>query len=321
MAAPQLLARARGACGGPQLRPRCGQLPRSCRPATPFLRTARFATQCIATDKVTNGAGGTKPENTLGREFTLPEGYKAVEEARRGIAYGEDPKLKVFSGTANTGLTQEVCHYLGLDPGERHIKRFADGEIYVDIQESIRGCDVYLIQPTGPPSNDTLMELLILVDACRRASAGTITTVMPYFGYARADRKMESKREAITAKLVANLLTQAGVNRVITLDIHSLQCVGYFDIPVDNIHGEPVLLDYLASKDFSWDDVVIVSPDVGGVARARAFAKKIGRDTPLAIVDKRRAAHNEADVSCPPGLCSPGHCDSRQHSVVMRVCP
>ncbi|QDZ17658.1 ribose-phosphate pyrophosphokinase [Chloropicon primus] len=201
--------------------------------------------------------------------------------------------LKIFSGSVNEPLAQEVANYLGMELGNITIKKFADGETYVQLQESIRGCDVFLIQSTSPPTNDTLMELLVMIDACKRASARNITAVIPYFGYARADRKA-SGREAITAKLVANLLTEAGADRVLALDLHSLQCVGYFDIPVDHVFGQPVLLEYLASKDMG-DDLVVVSPDVGGVARARAFAKLLN-DAPLAIIDKRRASHNVAEV-------------------------
>jgi ribose-phosphate pyrophosphokinase len=171
-------------------------------------------------------------------------------------------------------------------------KRFADGEVYIQIQESIRGCDVYLIQPTCYPVNDHLMELLIMIDACRRASARQITAVIPYYGYARADRKTAG-RESITAKLVANLMTKAGANRVLAIDLHSAQIQGYFDIPCDHVYGTPVLIDYIASKKL--EDLVVVSPDVGGVARARAFAKKLN-DAPLAIIDKRRQAHNVAEV-------------------------
>jgi ribose-phosphate pyrophosphokinase len=171
-------------------------------------------------------------------------------------------------------------------------KRFADGELYVQIQESIRGCDVYLIQPSCHPVNDNLMELLIMIDACRRASARQVTAVIPYYGYARADRKTAG-RESITAKLVANLITEAGASRILAMDLHSAQIQGYFDIPFDHVYGSPVILDYLASKQLS--DIVVVSPDVGGVARARAFAKKLD-DAPLAIIDKRRQAHNVAEV-------------------------
>jgi ribose-phosphate pyrophosphokinase len=206
--------------------------------------------------------------------------------------FGENNRLKLFSGSANVDLAREVARYLGLDLGPMVRKRFADGEVYIQIQESIRGCDVYLIQPTCQPVNDHLMELLIMIDACRRASARQITAVIPYYGYARADRKTAG-RESITAKLVANLMTKAGASRVLAIDLHSAQIQGYFDIPCDHVYGTPVLIDYIASKKL--EDLVVVSPDVGGVARARAFAKKLD-DAPLAIIDKRRQAHNVAEV-------------------------
>jgi ribose-phosphate pyrophosphokinase len=206
--------------------------------------------------------------------------------------FGESNRLKLFSGSANVDLAREVTRYLGLDLGPMVRKRFADGEVYIQIQESIRGCDVYLIQPTCYPVNDHLMELLIMIDACRRASARQITAVIPYYGYARADRKTAG-RESITAKLVANLMTKAGASRVLAIDLHSAQIQGYFDIPCDHVYGTPVLIDYIASKKL--EDLVVVSPDVGGVARARAFAKKLN-DAPLAIIDKRRQAHNVAEV-------------------------
>lgn len=201
-------------------------------------------------------------------------------------------RLRLFSGSANVPLAQEVARYLGIDLGPMVRKRFADGELYVQIQESIRGCDVYLIQPTCCPVNDRLMELLIMIDACRRASARQVTAVIPYYGYARADRKTAG-RESITAKLVANLITEAGAGRILAMDLHSAQIQGYFDIPFDHVYGSPILLDYLKSKQLT--DIVVVSPDVGGVARARAFAKKLN-DAPLAIIDKRRQAHNVAEV-------------------------
>lgn len=201
-------------------------------------------------------------------------------------------RLRLLSGSANTPLAQEVARYLGMDLSPMVRKRFADGELYIQIQESIRGCDVYLLQPTCRPVNDNLMELLIMIDACRRASARQITAVMPYYGYARADRKTAG-RESISAKLVANLITQAGASRVLAMDLHSAQIQGYFDIPLDHVYGSPTLIDYLSSKQLS--DLVVVSPDVGGVARARAFAKKLN-DAPLAIIDKRRQAHNVAEV-------------------------
>ncbi|MEB3337923.1 MAG: ribose-phosphate pyrophosphokinase [Leptolyngbyaceae bacterium] len=207
-------------------------------------------------------------------------------------AIADNNRLRLFSGSANPALAQEVSRYLGIDLGPMVRKRFADGELYVQIQESIRGCDVYLIQPTCQPVNDNLMELLIMIDACRRASARQITAVIPYYGYARADRKTAG-RESITAKLVANLITEAGAGRMLAMDLHSAQIQGYFDIPFDHVYGSPVILDYLASKNLP--DIVVVSPDVGGVARARAFAKKLG-EAPLAIIDKRRQAHNVAEV-------------------------
>jgi ribose-phosphate pyrophosphokinase len=201
-------------------------------------------------------------------------------------------RLRLFAGSANIPLAQEVARYLGIDLGPMIRKRFADGELYVQIQESIRGADVYLLQSTCRSVNDNLMELMIVIDACRRASARQITAVIPYYGYARADRKTAG-RESITAKLVANLIVQAGAHRVLAMDLHSSQIQGYFDIPLDHVYGSPVILDYLVTKQLS--DVVVVSPDVGGVARARAFAKKLD-DAPLAIIDKRRQAHNVAEV-------------------------
>lgn len=204
----------------------------------------------------------------------------------------ENNRLSIFSGSANISLSQEVACYLGMDIGPMIRKRFADGELYVQIQESIRGCDVYLIQPCSNPVNDHLMELLIMIDACRRASARQITAVIPYYSYGRADRKTAG-RESITAKLIANLVTEAGSQRVLAMDLHSAQIQGYFDIPFDHVYGAPVIVDYLASKELS--DLVVVSPDVGGVARARAFAKKLN-SSPLAIIDKRRQAHNVAEV-------------------------
>ncbi len=219
------------------------------------------------------------------RSATLPLPYSEPLVA-------DHSRLRLFSGSANVPLSVEVSRYLGIDLGPMVRKRFADGEIYIQIQESIRGCDVYLIQPSCYPVNDNLMELLIMIDACRRASARQITAVIPYYGYARADRKTAG-RESITAKLVANLITEAGASRILAMDLHSAQIQGYFDIPFDHVYGSPVILDYLMSKQLS--DIVVVSPDVGGVARARAFAKKLN-DAPLAIIDKRRQAHNVAEV-------------------------
>ncbi|XP_024041449.1 ribose-phosphate pyrophosphokinase 1 isoform X2 [Citrus clementina] len=234
-----------------------------------------------------------KPNIPVLNERTLP---KFLETARmeKTVNRTTNNRIKLFSGTANPALSQEIACYMGVELGKINIKRFADGEIYVQLQESVRGCDVYLVQPTCPPANENLMELLIMIDACRRASAKNITAVIPYFGYARADRKTQG-RESIAAKLVANLITEAGADRVLACDLHSGQSMGYFDIPVDHVYCQPVILDYLASKTVSSNDLVVVSPDVGGVARARAFAKKLS-DAPLAIVDKRRHGHNVAEV-------------------------
>ncbi len=204
----------------------------------------------------------------------------------------DNNRLCLLAGTSNPVLANEMARYLGIELSPMIRKSFADGEIYVQILESIRGCDVYIMQPTCRPVNDHLMELMIMIDACKRASARQITAVIPYYGYARADRKTAG-RESITAKLAANLLTQAGASRVIAMDLHSAQIQGYFDIPVDHVYGSPILVDYLKSKQL--EDIVVVSPDVGGVARARAFASRLG-DAPLAIIDKRRQAHNVAEV-------------------------
>lgn len=202
-----------------------------------------------------------------------------------------DGELKVFSGNANRPLAEKVCDYLGISLGNAEVKTFSDGEISVEINENVRGKDVFIIQSTCPPVNDNLMELLIMIDAARRASAGRITAVIPYYGYARQDRKV-APRQPISAKLVANLITVAGASRVLTMDLHAGQIQGFFDIPVDNLYARPVLLHYL--KEHFKDDLVIVSPDAGGVERARAFAKRL--DASLAIIDKRREGANVAEV-------------------------
>jgi ribose-phosphate pyrophosphokinase len=217
---------------------------------------------------------------------TLPLSQRVVSPAPA------ESNLCLLSGSANIPLSREISRYLGMDLSPMTTKTFADGETYVQIQESIRGRDVYIIQPTCHPVNDHLMELMVMIDACRRASASRITAVLPYYGYARADRKTAG-RESIAAKLVANLVTTAGADRVIAMDLHSAQIQGYFDIPLDHIYASPVIVDYILSKKLP--DMVVVSPDVGGVARARAFAKRLN-DSPLAIIDKRRQAHNVAEV-------------------------
>jgi ribose-phosphate pyrophosphokinase len=200
--------------------------------------------------------------------------------------------LALFAGNANPALAVDIARILQTPLG-RPVNRFSDGEVNVELMENIRGRDVFIIQPTCPPSNDTLMELLVMVDACRRASAVRITAVVPYMGYSRQDRRTRGSRSAITAKLVANMISSAGVNRFLTIDLHSDQIQGFFDIPVDNVYASPVLLGDAWRQ--SYPDVVIVSPDVGGVARARAFAKRLD-DAELAIIDKRRPRANESKV-------------------------
>ena len=199
--------------------------------------------------------------------------------------------IKLFSGRSNPKLAQEIADYLGTTVGPMIIKNFADGEIYVQVQESVRGDDVFIVQPVCNPVNENLMELLIIIDAFKRASAKTITAVIPYYGYARQDRKT-SGREAITAKLVADLLTTAGADRVLAMDLHTGQIQGFFNILVDHIFATPVLVDYIKKLNIPQEDLVAVSPDTGGVPRTRYFAKEL--DCPMAIIDKRRDRHNEA---------------------------
>ena len=208
------------------------------------------------------------------------------------ISHGKD--IKVFSGNSNPALAQEICQLMGTKLGEAEVKAFADGEASVSIYETVRGSDVFVVQSTCKPVNDHLMELLVMVDALRRASAGRITAVMPYFGYARQDRKAKA-RDPISAKLVANMITAAGADRVLTMDLHAAQIQGFFDIPVDNLAGNPIFVDYYAKKfGAQCDDMIVVSPDVGSVARARAFAQKLHMQ--LAIVDKRRQKANQSEV-------------------------
>ena len=201
--------------------------------------------------------------------------------------------LALFAGNANPGLATDIARYLQTPLGRAYVGRFSDGEINVELMENVRGRDVFIVQPTCPPSNDTLMELLVMVDACRRASAALISAVVPYFGYARQDRRPRATRSAITARLVANMLSIAGVNRLLTIDLHADQVQGFFDIPVDNVYASPVLLGDAWKQ--TYRNVVIVSPDVGGVVRARAFAKRLD-DAELAIIDKRRPRPNESKV-------------------------
>ena len=208
------------------------------------------------------------------------------------IAHGKD--IKIFSGNSNPKLALDICKKLGTQMGNAEVGTFSDGEKSVSIYETVRGSDVFVIQSTSSPVNDNLMELLIMIDALRRASAGRITAVIPYFGYARQDRKTKP-RDPISAKLVANLITRAGADRVLTMDLHANQIQGFFDIPVDNLLGSPIFVNHFMTKYADChQEVMVVSPDVGSVARARAFAQKL--DMPLAIVDKRRQKANSSEV-------------------------
>ena len=202
-------------------------------------------------------------------------------------------KMMIFSGNANLQLTQDIAAYLQQPVGKASLSRFSDGETSLEIMESVRGSDVFVVQSVCEPTNDNLMDLLIMIDALRRASAERITAVIPYYGYARQDRRVRSVRVPITAKLVANMLGTAGVDRVLTVDLHSEQIQGFFDIPVDNVYASPLLLlDIYRSK---YPDLIVVSPDVGGVVRARSVAKQLD-DAELAIIDKRRARANQSQV-------------------------
>ncbi len=212
-------------------------------------------------------------------------------EVTQEMANYSDPSLKVFTLNSNKALAEEIAQHIGVSLGKNSVMRFSDGEVQINIEESIRGCDVYLIQSTSAPANEHLMELLIMIDAVKRASARTINVVMPYYGYARQDRKARA-REPITAKLVANLLETAGATRVLTIDLHATQIQGFFDIPVDQLMGVPILSDYFGGKGL--DDIVVVSPDHGGVVRARKMADRL--KAPIAIIDKRRPKPNVSEV-------------------------
>ncbi|MEJ2044354.1 MAG: ribose-phosphate pyrophosphokinase [Reinekea sp.] len=201
-------------------------------------------------------------------------------------------RMMVFTGNANPDLAAKVVDRLGIPLGDTEIGKFSDGEIAVDITENVRGGDVFIIQPTCAPTNDNLMEIIFMADALRRASAGRITAVIPYFGYARQDRRPRSSRTPISAKAIADMLTVVGIDRILTVDLHAEQIQGFFSIPVDNIYGSPILLDDIQKQ--GYENMVIVSPDVGGVVRARAIAKQLGAD--LAIIDKRRPQANQAEV-------------------------
>ena len=204
-----------------------------------------------------------------------------------------DDTIALFAGSANPALAHDIARHLASPMGRADVGRFSDGEVNIELIENVRGRDVFIVQPTCPPVNDHLMELLVMVDACRRASAARITAVVPYFGYSRQDRRPRATRSAITAKLVANMISSAGVDRLLTVDLHADQIMGFFDIPVDNVYASPVLLGEAWKQ--SYRDMVVVSPDAGGVARARAMAKRLD-DADLAIIDKRRPRANESKV-------------------------
>jgi ribose-phosphate pyrophosphokinase len=213
--------------------------------------------------------------------------------------------IKIFTGNSSKILASEIAGILKMELGESEVGKFSDGETMVNIMETVRGRDVFVVQSTSAPVNDSIMELLIMIDALRRASAGRITAVIPYFGYARQDRKARS-RDPITAKLVADIITTAGADRVLTMDLHAPQLQGFFDIPVDHLLGAPVLINYLLEKNIKGEDYVVVSPDVGSVKRARNFASKL--ECRLAIIDKRRPANNVAEVMNIIGDVKDKHC-------------
>lgn len=205
--------------------------------------------------------------------------------------HGKD--IKIFAGNSNRALAEEIAEKIGLPLGLANVGKFSDGESAIHIEEVVRGSDVFIIQSTCPPTNDNLVELLIMIDALKRASAGRITAVMPYFGYARQDRKAKA-RDPISAKLVANLITTAGTDRILTMDLHAPQLQGFFDIPVDHLIGVPILASYFREKFQDTSDVVVVSPDVGSVSRSRKFAERL--EVPLAIIDKRRPKANVSEI-------------------------
>jgi ribose-phosphate pyrophosphokinase len=243
-----------------------------------------------AEETTTTSQPAPKPSSDASARAAANDTPKAAER-KRSPRLSEDKRFKIFSGSANRALSEEVCKFVGVPLGETKLQRFADGEVYFQLLENVRGVDVFLIQPTCHPVDAHLVELLIMIDALKRASAGRITVVMPYYGYARQDRK-DRPRVAITAKLVADLLTTAGANRALLVDLHAAQIQGFFNIPVDHLFASPVLVGYF--RDLNLPDLTVVSPDAGGVERARFFAKKL--EVPLAIVDKRRTDINVAEV-------------------------
>ncbi len=216
---------------------------------------------------------------------------KPAPGRKRAKSYSEDKRFKIFSGTSNRPLAEEICKFVGVPLGEVRLQRFSDGEVYFQLLENVRGADVFVVQPTSYPVDQHLLELLIMIDALKRASAGRITVVIPYYGYARQDRK-DRPRVAISSKLVADLLTTAGANRALLVDLHAAQIQGFFNIPVDHLFASPVLVGHF--KELNLPDLTVISPDAGGVERARFFAKKM--EAPLAIVDKRRTDINISEV-------------------------
>ena len=216
---------------------------------------------------------------------------KPAAEKKKTRSYSEDKRFKIFSGSANRVLSQEICKHIGVALGETKMQRFADGEVYFQLLENVRGADVFVVQPTCNPVDQHLVELLIMIDALKRASAGRITVVVPYYGYARQDRK-DRPRVAISSKLIADLLTTAGANRALFMDLHAAQIQGFFNIPVDHMFASPVMVSYF--RELNLPNLTVVSPDAGGVERARHFATKMG--APLAIVDKRRTDINVTEV-------------------------
>jgi ribose-phosphate pyrophosphokinase len=237
---------------------------------------------------------GPKPKHAAAADTTLAasgSGTKAPSEKKRSSRLSEDKRFKIFSGSANRPLTEEIGIFLGVPVGETRLQRFSDGETHFQLLENVRGVDVFLVQPTCHPVDQNLVELLIMMDALRRASAGRITVVVPYYGYARQDRK-DRPRVAITSKLVADLLATAGANRALFVDLHAAQIQGFFNIPVDHLFASPVLVGYF--RDLNLPNLTVVSPDAGGVERARFFAQRL--EVPLAIVDKRRTDINITEV-------------------------
>ncbi len=258
--------------------------PSSAQVEDPAVRISEPATAVAAGN---NGSGGGNIARTAGGGG----GERPSPERKRSGRLSEDKRFKIFSGTANRPLCEEICKFVGVPMGETRMQRFSDGEIYFQLLENVRGADVFVVQPTCFPVDQHLLELLIMVDALKRASAGRITVVVPYYGYARQDRK-DRPRVAISSKLVADLLTTAGANRALLVDLHAAQIQGFFNIPVDHLFASPVLVTYF--RDLNLPDLTVVSPDAGGVERARFFAKKL--DAPLAIVDKRRTDINVTEV-------------------------